>query len=215
MPKNKVEEMYKELQTILYKLIPEKWESMYLYASVINGRGEMFFYYFPKKTILKPKPINCYEIAKRFGINEDEYNMALSSLYEKIKELNKLAIRKWSNITISIVNCLFTIEYNYNDIIHSIYSDEERRVFWEYKYLKVPLDSMSKKNQNLVKSFQYEGSVPPFVHTEGIYIQKNNTNEKLEKELSNIVKIKEEEQKEEIEKKEKESLKVRNQILKC
>ena len=71
---------------------------------------------------------------------------------------------------------------------------------------------MSKKNQNIVKNFQYEGNIPPFVHTEGIYIQKNNTNEKIKNELSNIVKIKEEEQKEKIE---KESLKVRNQILKC
>ena len=45
--------IYKEIQNILFSLIPEKWESLYLYASVIKGRGEMYFYYFPKKTILK------------------------------------------------------------------------------------------------------------------------------------------------------------------
>ena len=129
MPKKEVQKIYQEIQNILFSLIPEKWESIYLYASVIKGRGEMYFYYFPKKTILKAKPINCYEVAQKYGIDEEQYNILLSRLYEKIKELNNLSVRKWTNITISVVNCLFTVEYNFNDLTHSLYTDEQRHIY--------------------------------------------------------------------------------------
>ena len=72
MPKKEVEKLYKEIQTALFRLIPEKWESLYLYASVIKGRGEMFFYYFPKG-ILKKNPVNVYEVPNKFTLNEEEY----------------------------------------------------------------------------------------------------------------------------------------------
>ena len=172
MPKGEVQKIYKEIQNILFSLIPEKWESIYLYASVIKGRGEMYFYYFPKRTILKTKPINCYEVAQKFGIDEEQYNIYLSKLYEKIKELNNLSARKWTNLTISIVNCLFTVEYHFNDLIHSLYTDEQRHIYWEYKYLHTPIESMNRKEQNLIRYYQEEGE-RPFVYTEGIYINEN------------------------------------------
>ncbi len=175
MPKKEVQKIYQEIQNILFSLIPEKWESIYLYASVIKGRGEMYFYYFPKKTILKAKPINCYEVAQKFGIDEEQYNILLSRLYEKIKELNNLSVRKWTNITISVVNCLFTVEYNFNDLTHSLYTDEQRHIYWEYKYLHTPIESMNKKNQALVRYYQEEGE-KPLVYTEGIYRNEDGTN---------------------------------------
>ena len=47
-------------------MIPERWESIYLYASIIEEDlkkpvGEMYFYYVPKG-ILKRKPVNVYQI---------------------------------------------------------------------------------------------------------------------------------------------------------
>ena len=179
MSKKEVEKLYKEIQTILFKLVPEKWERLYLYASVVKGRGEMFFYYFPKKTILKPKPINCYEVATKFGINEEQYNIVLTELYSKIKRLNDLSVRKWTNITISIVNCLFSVQYNYNDIINSKYTDEQRHIYWEYKYLNIPIESMSKENQNLVRYFEEENTIKPYVYTEGLYIENNEKSKQM------------------------------------
>ena len=54
--------IYSEIQKKLFYIIPEKWESIYLYASIMdvpNKRpvGEMYFYYFPKG-IIKKKPVN-------------------------------------------------------------------------------------------------------------------------------------------------------------
>lgn len=175
MPKGEVQKIYKEIQNILFSLIPEKWESIYLYASVIKGRGEMYFYYFPKRTILKTKPINCYEVAQKFGIDEEQYNIYLSKLYEKIKELNNLSSRKWTNLTISIVNCLFTVEYHFNDLIHSLYTDEQRHIYWEYKYLHTPIESMSKQNQILVRYYE-EKNEKPLIYIEGIYVNEEGVN---------------------------------------
>ena len=207
MSKKEVEKLYKEIQAAIFRLIPEKWESLYLYASVICGRGEMFFYYFPKRTILKPKPINCYEVASKFGINEEQYNIALKDLYDKIKSLNNLSVRKWTNITISIVNCLFSIEYNYNNILNSKYTDEQRHIYWKYKYLHTPIESLSKQNQDLIKYYEDENVIKPYIYTEGIYEEKNEhgTIKNTASELSEIQKLR----------KEDESNVVRNQILKC
>ena len=76
MPKGEtIKDLYSEIRKCLFYMIPEKWESIYLYASVIqrdNGEetGEMFFYYFPK-SIIKRNPINLLlnaEIANNFNI---------------------------------------------------------------------------------------------------------------------------------------------------
>ena len=174
MSKEEVQKIYKEIQNMLFNLIPEKWESIYLYASVVKNRGEMYFYYFPKKTILKTKPVNCYEIASKFGLDESQYNILLSKLYEKIKQLNNISIKKWTNLTISIVQCLFTVEYHFNDLIRSLYTDEQRHIYWEYKYLHKPIESMSKQNQILVKYYEEKGE-KPLIYTEGIYVNKNDS----------------------------------------
>ena len=187
MTEKRVKELYKEIQNILFKLIPEKWESLYLYASIVNNKGEMYFYYFPKKTILKANPVNCYEIASKFGINEEQYNEALKGLYNKIKELNYLAIKKWTNITISIANCLFTIEYNYTDLKNMRYTNEQRHICWKYRYLNTPIESLSKKEQELIKYYVQEQNINSYVYTEGIYINKSKetvkklNNQSLEK----------------------------------
>lgn len=205
MAKEDAKELYKQIQEILFKLIPEKWESLYLYASVINGKGEMYFYYFPKKTILKPRPISCYQIASKFGINEEQYNKALYELYNKIKILNMISIPKWSNLTISIVDCLFTVEYNYSDLLNSKYTNKQRHIYWEYKYLKIPIASMSKEDQRVVENYIQEQNSKTSVYTEGIYIKNKQVN--ASKPITrNADKLKQSTREENI---------IRNQILKC
>ena len=73
----KIKEMYEDIQRRIFYMIPEKWEKMYLYASVsdlIDRRktGELFFYYIPKG-IFKKNPVNVYEIPQKFNLDEKEY----------------------------------------------------------------------------------------------------------------------------------------------
>ena len=49
----KLRSIYSNIQTQLFYMIPEKWDRIYLYASILEKvnnleTGEMFFYYYPK-----------------------------------------------------------------------------------------------------------------------------------------------------------------------
>ena len=88
-----MKKLYIDIQEKLYYMIPEKWDSIFLYASIFEGinnieSGEMFFYYFPKG-ILKKEPINVYEIPSKFNIDEEEYDKLTEELYRKIKKLKQ------------------------------------------------------------------------------------------------------------------------------
>ncbi len=86
-------------------MIPEKWDKIYLYASITNQinnlqTGELYFYYYPKG-ILKKNPVNVYEIPSKFSLDEEMYLKLVEELYNSIKELRRLARKPeqelWSN----------------------------------------------------------------------------------------------------------------------
>ena len=65
----KIKEMYEDIQKRILYMIPEKWDKMYLYSSVMDRidrqkTGELFFYYIPKG-IFKKNPVNVYEIPRK------------------------------------------------------------------------------------------------------------------------------------------------------
>ena len=139
-----MKEKYEKIQSCLFDLIPEKWEEIYLYASVIDRAGdvqtgEMYFYYFPKITILKRKPINVYEVPKKFNINEEEYLKIVDILYKHIKELRQDFIDTeqdlWTHLTISIAHSRFKVEFFYDKISQEQYASYVRHVIWRYQYL--------------------------------------------------------------------------------
>lgn len=156
-----VKKIYASLQKQLFYLIPEKWEKIYLYASVMEQimnlqTGELFFYYFPKG-ILKKNPVNVYEIPGRFNLNEEEYIILVEKLYNTIKQLRDVykrqGVRLWSNITIKLVGLKFEIEFNYEDLTDSIYSSTERHILWKYKNLNIPLESFNRTEKKLILKY--------------------------------------------------------------
>lgn len=189
---NEIKKLYREIQKLLIGLVPENWNSIILYASVFNGKnGEMFFYYFPKK-IIKTKPVNCYEIPSKFGIDDNTYNEGLTKLYSYIKKLNKYGYPKWTNLTIEIKNNTFTIEYKFNDLINSPYNDEQRRLVWSYKYLNIPLESMSLKDRVLIETYKEDSNIRPTVYSEVLNLEKTKEKVKddtIENESNNSTKI--------------------------
>ena len=171
--------IYSEIQKRLFYIIPEKWDSIYLYTSIIDVPnkkpiGEMYFYYIPKG-IIKKKAVNGYEVPNLFNIDEETYSELITSLYNKIKELRDLYIesgrKPWSNITISIENFQFKIEYSFEELQKSKYSSYERHVIWRYNYLKSGLDSYSKKDRKIIDKYLVDDSPKPktAVFVEGVY----------------------------------------------
>lgn len=116
----------------------------------------MYFYYFPKG-ILKKKAINGYEIPASFNIDEEEYSKLITNLYQSIKKLRQVWFqrtnKKWSNITIIIENFQFKVEYDYQDLRCSMFDSYERHVIWRYLYLKLDLDLLDKKEQQIVQKY--------------------------------------------------------------
>ncbi len=156
--------IYEEIRNIIFYMIPEKWDSIYLYATVIpNGKnqenGEMFFYYFPK-SILRKNPINVYQIPQKFNIEEGEYLQLTNQLYNLIKKLKKATLKykqiDWSSITISVENVNFLVEYNCENLEYLGYASENIMAIWQYKYLKSPLEKFSKEQRKLIQDYLEE-----------------------------------------------------------
>ena len=113
--------LYVDIQNQLFYMIPEHFDKIYLYASIMNQVhgmpiGEMYFYYFPKG-ILKKNPVNVYEVPNKFNIEDEVYSKMVNKLYDLIKQLRDEAMESgqkvWTNITITIENLNFSIEYGY------------------------------------------------------------------------------------------------------
>jgi len=225
-PEEKI--LYSDIQKKLFYIIPEKWESIYLYASVIDVPhqkpvGEMFFYYLPKG-IIKKKFVNGYEIPSIFNIDEEQYYKLITDVYNSIKLLrecfSKTKQKPWSNINISIENSQFKIEYDYEDLNNSAFSSYERHVIWRYFTLKEGDEVLSKKDKKIIEAYkryiEINGQNDKIRHVEGMYnhpvkniieFEKTLTVEEaiarssngMSKEKKSFFKKKEEKQEEEIE----------------
>ena len=199
----KIRELYAKIQNQLFYMIPEKWEQIFLYASVIDQvnhlqTGEMFFYYYPKG-LLKRNPINVYEVPNKFNVKEDAYLQLADQLYDTIKclreEFEKANERLWTNLTLIIAEGKLHIEYAYDDLIGSKYSSYDRHIIWKCKYLDFPLERLSKKDRKMVMEYLQEEKFrnpESQIITERIY-QKNVHNsisyDKKEENLQNQEKV--------------------------
>lgn len=188
MPKRtSIKELYSEIRKYLFYMIPEKWNKIYLYASIIqreNGEetGEMFFYYFPQ-SILKKNPVNVYQVPAKFNLDEEEYIKLTYELYELLKQLRHECIScdkiNWSNITISIENVEFLAEYNCENLINSRYSNEDRMAIWQYKYLNYPIERFNKEERYRIFEYLEEearGLHPVIQYIETFYQQHEHNN---------------------------------------
>lgn len=181
LPEEKI--LYTEIQKKLFYIIPEKWESIYLYASIIDVPnqkpvGEMYFYYLPRG-IIKRKFVNSYEIPSMFNIDEEQYSKLITDVYNQIKQLRECYIknnkRVWSNVTISIENMRFKIEFDYSNILDSEYNSYERHLIWRYVYLKEDIGVFKKSDKKIIESYQdsndYKKSFNKPYYVENIYKQ--------------------------------------------
>lgn len=216
---SKIKEIYTQIQKQLFYMIPEKWDKVYLYFSVLERpnhleTGEMYFYYVPKG-VLKKKPVNVYEIPNKFNIDEEEYYKLADKLYAEIKKLRNMHIKlgeeKWYSIVISIANFKFDVEYNYEDINDSRFNSYERHIIFRYKYLGFPITSYTKKEKRVIQEYLQEckyNKEKTKVYTEPMYEAPFQTI-KANSRDSNIRYVKEDEMKALEDKRD-----IKNQILK-
>lgn len=179
LPEEKI--LYSEIQKKLFYIIPEKWESIFLYASVIDvpnqkSIGEMYFYYLPKG-IIKKKFINGYEIPSIFNIDEEQYSKLITDVYNSIKLLREKMIvakkKPWSNINIIIQNFQFKVEFDYTNLKKSEFDSYERHVIWRYNYLDESIELLSRKDRKIIEKYKQYVSLHEIakkdIYIEGVY----------------------------------------------
>lgn len=178
---------HEELQQKIFMMLPEKWDRLYLYASVIDHfnnlqTGEMFFFYYPRG-VLKKRPINVYEVPIKFNIDEKQYFRLADELYASIKKLRKECIdnheKRWTNMTISIEKLKYKVEYSYDDLNVSEFDSNARHLIWGYKYLGTPYESFNKKEREIIDRYEKSKKEPIKVFELPLYkreISKRNAN---------------------------------------
>lgn len=188
----KVKSLYATLQRQLFYMIPEKWDRIYLYAAVSEKMnhletGEMFFYYYPKG-LLKKNPVNVYEVPSKFNIDEEAYMKLVNELYNTIqllrKEFEKAGEKVWTNLTVSIENLKFRVEYDYTDLEKSGYSSYDQHIIWQYKYLDLAIERLSKKDrimlENYIEEEQFQNKETK-KHMENMYEKNTHNNVEYDK----------------------------------
>ena len=79
----KIKDIYEEIQKKIFNVVPEKWDELYLYASIIDRLGEVqklakCIFILCQKEFLRRKFINVYEVPDKYGIEEEEYMKAVT-----------------------------------------------------------------------------------------------------------------------------------------
>lgn len=183
---NEIRQMHEEIEQKIFLMLPERWNKLYLYASVVDHfnklqTGEMFFYYFPKG-LLSKNPINVYEVPSKFSIDETQYVRLADDLYNSIKKLRNKQIengeKRWSEITIAIENLKYKVIYGYEDLSRKQLDMSAKRIIWTYRYLKLPYESFNKKEREIIDEYRRQGEQKERVFELPIYSK--NINRKLE-----------------------------------
>lgn len=177
---------HEDIQEKIFAMLPEKWERLYLYASVINHfnklqTGEMFFFYYPKG-LLKKRPVNVYEVPFKFNIDERQYFKLANELYDSIKKLKTIYVenheKAWTNLTISIENLKYKVEYGYEDLKLQEFDNGARHIVWSYKYLKTPYESFNRREREIIDKYTGTKKIP--IETFELPLYKKETKKVLE-----------------------------------
>ena len=178
----RIRQIHEQIQKKIFAMVPEKWDRLYLYASVVDHpsnlqTGEMFFYYYPKG-VLRKNPVNVYEVPAKFNINETEYLKMADDLFANIKELRNAQIedkeRAWSNITIVIENLKYKAIFEYQDSTKKNFDIYEKRIIWTYRYLKVPFESFNKSEREVIARFERSEKQEETIFELPLYVKPSN-----------------------------------------
>ena len=79
----------------------------------------------------------------------------------------------WSNITISINNLKFKVEYNYDDLLNNDFNSYERYIIWRVKYLGIIPEQCTKEEKDIIRRYasQSKQLLRQEYYESGIYIK--------------------------------------------
>lgn len=147
METSKMEQLYQKIAEKINDMIPSEWMRVTLYAEILDDSREVYFFF---NTQEDEEYIYSHDIPEHFQVSNRIYKnmlLDLQDLFDELRdEFKKQSSDIWTNLTLNLDrNGEFSIDYDYEDVLASKYTDTERQVIWEYKHLGITPISESKE----------------------------------------------------------------------
>lgn len=145
METTKMEKIYQMIANTVNKMIPDKWNKIYLYAEVLCDSRCVYFDF---ESTTKNMFIYSLNIPDEYGVDENrfqELKHELIGLFEELHEEFKInSPQAWNSLVMFLDNTgKFKMDYSYDEVK---LTPHEQRIIWKYKMLGVyPTSASSKK----------------------------------------------------------------------
>ncbi|KAF1341153.1 DUF600 family protein [Bacillus subtilis subsp. subtilis] len=128
-----LESTYLQITDVIGKIIPADWSKIVLYAEILDGSREVYFFF---QTPENDEYIYSHDIPEQFQVSKKIYTELLIDLQELFKQLHNEFKENnpeaWTNLTLNLEsNGTFSIDYNYDDVLSSELDDLQRRDVWK------------------------------------------------------------------------------------
>ncbi|MEK5068611.1 antitoxin YezG family protein [Sporosarcina sp. FSL K6-1508] len=147
-------QMYPVIAEDILGMIPDgNWYEIYLYAEILDGSREVFFYF---NTYENEDFIYSHDIPAKYNVSEKTYDSLLLELQTKFHDLRQIFIdndqEPWTNLTLILkYPGKIKINYDYEDVINSVISPTQRQMVFEYQHLG--LLPQSEINRQFVRNY--------------------------------------------------------------
>ena len=147
-------QMYPVIAEDILGMIPDgNWYEIYLYAEILDGSREVFFYF---NTNENEDFIYTHDIPAKYNVSEKTYDSLLLELQTKFHDLRQIFIdndqEPWTNLTLILkYPGKIKINYDYEDVINSVISPTQRQMVFEYQHLG--LLPQSEINRQFVRNY--------------------------------------------------------------
>lgn len=128
---------YLKITDAIGKIIPSEWSKVVLYAEILDGSREVYFFF---QTPENDEYIYSHDIPEQFQVSKKIYTELLLDLQELFKQLHNEFKENnpeaWTNLTLKLESTgTFSIDYDYEDVIESDLDEYERQIIWEFNNL--------------------------------------------------------------------------------
>ncbi|MGV2962596.1 antitoxin YezG family protein [Paenibacillus sp. AGC30] len=147
-------QLYPMIAEHILSMIPsDNWNEIYLYAEILDGSREVYFYF---NTSENEEFIYSHDIPEKYRLSEKTDDNFLLELQTKFKELRQIFIdndqEAWTNLTLTLKHPgKLKIHYDYEDVIASEVTPTQRQMIFEYKYLGLLPEK--EKNKQFVENY--------------------------------------------------------------
>ncbi|SEP34449.1 antitoxin YezG family protein [Paenibacillus sp. OK076] len=149
-----MDQLYPMKAEHILSMIPsDNWNEIYLYAEILDGSREVYFYF---NTSENEEFIYSHDIPEKYRLSEKTYDSLLLELQTKFKKLRQIFIdndqEAWTNLTLTLKHPgKLKIHYDYEDVIALTVTPTQRQMIFEYKYLGLLPEK--EKNKQFVENY--------------------------------------------------------------